>query len=295
MHGILQLISSDCGSILTSKFWDSFQKAMGTNIRFSTTFHPQTSGQVERVNQILEDMLRAWVISFGMKWEDFLPYAEFSYNNSFQASSGKAPFEILYGRKGRTPLNWSETGERQLLGNDLITEAEEMCKVIRDNLKAAQSRQKSYYDSKHRELAFEIGDHVYLHVSPMKGTRCFGIKGKLAPRYVGPFKIIGKRGDLAYQLELPSNFANMHDVFHVSQLRKCFKAPERTINFEEIDLQEDLSYHEHPVAILEETERKTRNKSIKFLKVKWSHHSDREATWEREDHLRSEYPEFFQS
>ena len=108
---------------------------MGTNIRFSTAFHPQTSGQVERVNQILEDMLRACVISFGMKWEDCLPYAEFSYNNSFQASSGKAPFKILYGRKCRTPLNWSETGERQLLGDDLITEAEEMCKVIRENLK----------------------------------------------------------------------------------------------------------------------------------------------------------------
>ena len=170
-----------------------------------------------------------------------------------------------------------------------------MCKVIRDNLKAAQSRQKSYYDSKHRDLAFEIGDHVYLRVSPMKGTRRFGIKRKLAPGYVGPFKIVSKRGDLAYQLELPSNFANVHDVFHVSQLRKCFKTPDRTVNFEDIELQEDLSYREHPVAILEETERKTHNKSIKFLKVKWSHHSDREATWEREDHLYSEYPAFFQS
>ena len=170
-----------------------------------------------------------------------------------------------------------------------------MCKVIRDNLKAAQSRQKSYYDSKHRDLAFEIRDHVYLHVSPMKGTRRFGNKGKLATRYVGPHKIASKRGDLAYQLELPSNFANVHDVFHVSQLRKCSKTPDRTINFEDIELQEDLSYREHPVAILEETERKTRNKSIKFLKVKWSHHSDREATWEREGHLRSEYPTFFQS
>ena len=111
-----------------------------------------------------------------------------------------------------------------------------MCKVIRDNLKAAQSRQKSYDDSKHRDLAFEIGDHVYLRVSPMKGTRRFGIKGKLAPRYVGPFKIVSKRGDLAYQLELSSNFANVHDVFHVSQLRKCFKTPDRTVNFEDIEL-----------------------------------------------------------
>ena len=129
----------------------------------------------------------------------------------------------------------------------------------------------------------------------MKGTQRFAIKGKLAPRYVGPFKILGKRGDLAYQLELPSNFANILDVFHVPQLRKCFKTLERTIPFEEIGLQQDLSYREHPVAILEETERKTRNKSIKFLKVKWSHHTDREATWEREDHLRPEYPSFFQS
>ena len=137
LHGIPQLISSDHGSIFTSKFWDSFQKAMGTNIRFSTAFHPQTSGQVERVNQILEDMLRACVISFGMKWEDCLPYAEFSYKNTFQASSAKAPFEILYGRKCRTPFNWLETGERQLLRNDLITEAKEMCKVIREK---SQSR-----------------------------------------------------------------------------------------------------------------------------------------------------------
>ena len=110
-----------------------------------------------------------------------------------------------------------------------------MCKVIRENLKAAQSCQKSYYDSKHRDVAFEIADHVYLRVSPMKGTRRFGIKGKLAPRYVGPFKIVSKRS-LRYQLELPSNFANVHDVFHVSQLRKCFKTPDRTVNFEDIEL-----------------------------------------------------------
>ena len=116
-------------------------------------------------------------------------------------------------------------------------------------------------------------------------------------------KLIGEVASFVNDLErthvsrgkLPSDFANVHDVFHVSQLRKCFKTPDRTVNFEDIELQEDLSYRGHPVAILEETERKTRNKSIKFLKVKWSHHSDREATWEREDHLRSEYPEFFQS
>ena len=219
------MISSDRGSIFTSKFWDSCQSAMGTKIRFSTAFHPQTSGQVERVNQVLEDMLRVCVISFGMKWEDCLPFAEFSYNNNYQASSGKAPFEILYARKCRTPLNWSQTGERQILGNDMIEEAEEICRIICDNLRAPQSRQKSYYDSKHHDMSYELDDFVYLKVSPMKGMQRFGIKGNLAPRLIGPFRVVGKRGDLAYQLELPSTFANVHDVFHVSQLRRCFKTP----------------------------------------------------------------------
>ena len=110
-RGIPQVISSDHGSIFTSKFWDSFQKAMGTNIRFSTAFHPQSQGQVERVNQVLEDMLRACVVSFSKKWEESLPYVEFSYNNSYQASLKMSPFEVLYGRKCR-PL-W--TGQK--LGN----------------------------------------------------------------------------------------------------------------------------------------------------------------------------------
>ena len=116
-------------------------------------------------------------------------------------------------------------------------------------------------------MTFQLDDFVYLKVSPMKGTRRFRIKGKLAPCFVGPFRIVGKRGDLAYQLELPSNFSNVHDVFHVSQLRRCFKTPERRVDIQYIDLQPDLSYREHPVAILEATECKTRNKSIKFLKV----------------------------
>ena len=115
---------------------------MGTHLSFSTAFHPQSSGQVERVNQILEDMLRACVISFGMDCEKCLPFAEFAYNNSYQSSLKKAPFEILYGRRCRTPLNWSETGERQFFGPDMIQEAEEQVRIIRENLKTAQSRQK---------------------------------------------------------------------------------------------------------------------------------------------------------
>ena len=110
LHGVPLEINSDRGSLFTSRFWESFQNAMGTHLSFSTAFHPQSSGQVERVNQILEDMLRACVISFGKSWEKSLPFAEFAYNNSFQSSLGMAPFEFLYGRKCRTPLNWSEAG-----------------------------------------------------------------------------------------------------------------------------------------------------------------------------------------
>jgi hypothetical protein len=295
LHGVPLEISSDRGSIFTSRFWASFQKAMGTTLLFSTAYHPQTSGQVERVNQILEDMLRACVISFGMKWEECLPYAEFSYNNSYQSSLGMAPFEVQYGRKCRTPLNWSGPGERKLFGPDIVKEAEEQVRIIRDNLKIAQSRQKSYYDSKHRDMVYKPDDLAYLRVTPMRGTHRFGIKGKLAPRYIGPFKVLARRGQVSYMLELPPNLSKVHDVFHVSQLKQCFKDPGRAVDHESIDLQEDLSYREHPVRILDEAERKTRNSSIKFLKVLWSNHSEKEATWEREDLLRSEYPALFTS
>src|SRR3954467_4542835 len=130
LHGVPLEINSDRGSIFTSRFWESFQNAMGTHLSFSTAYHPQFSGQVERVNQILEDMLRACVISFGKKLENSLPFAEFAYNNSFQSSLGMAPFEFLYGRKCRTPLNWSKTGERQFFGPDLIQDAEEQVRIF---------------------------------------------------------------------------------------------------------------------------------------------------------------------
>ena len=142
----------------------------------------------------------------------------------------------------------------------MINEAEEKVRIIRENLKIAQSRQNSYYDKHHQEVHYEIGDKAYLRVSPLRGVRRFGIKGKLAPRFVGPFTVLAKRGDLSYQLELPENFPDVHDVFHVSQLRRCFKDPIRGVDHEVLDIQEDLTYREHPVRILDEVERKTHNK-----------------------------------
>ena len=139
-------------------------------------------------------MLRACVLEYGSKWEDYLPFAEFSYKNSYQASLQMVPFEFMYGRKCRTPLNWSEVGESQIFGPDILREAEEKVHKIREHLKTAQSRQKSYADKRRRDLAFNIGDFVYLKVSPLKGMQRFQLKGKLAPRYIGPFKILNRRG-----------------------------------------------------------------------------------------------------
>src|SRR3954467_5987540 len=139
-------------------------------------------------------MLRACLILFGKKWEESLPFAEFSYNNSYQASLKMAPFEVLYGRKCRTPLNWSETGERTLIGPDIIQHVEDQVRVIREHLKVAQSYQKRNYDRKHKEMVYQPGEYAYLRVTPMRGTHCFGIKGKLAPRYIGPLRILSRSG-----------------------------------------------------------------------------------------------------
>src|SRR4051812_10958306 len=224
-----------------------------------------------------------------------LPFAEFSYNNSYQASLKMAPFAVLYGRKCRTALNWSETGERPLIGQDIIQHAEDQVRVIREHLKAAQSRPKSNYDRKQKEMGYQPGEYAYLRVTLMRGTHRFGIKGKLAPRYIGPFRILSRSGPVAYRLELPPNLSQVHDVFHVSQLRRCFKDPIREVEHDMIELQQDLTYQEHPSRILDQSERKTRNKTTKFLKVQWSNHSEDETTWEREDCLREESPDLFTS
>jgi hypothetical protein len=191
----------------------------------SSAYHPQTDGQTERVNQILEDMLRACVLHYGKNWDKCLSLVEFSYNNSYQSSLKMAPFEALYGRRCRTPLNWSQAGEREIFGPDLVLKAEDKVRVIKRNLEVAQARQKSYHDRRRKPLQFEVGDHVYLKVSPTKGVQRFGIKGKLAPRYIGPYEIEETCGPVAYKLKLPPHMSAIHDVFHVSQLKKCVRLP----------------------------------------------------------------------
>jgi hypothetical protein len=237
-------------------------------------------------------MLRACIIHYGTSWDKCLALAEFSYNNSYQSSLQMAPFEALYGRKCRTPLSWSETGERKIFGPDLVVEAEDKVKVIQANLKTAQSRQKSYADRRRKPLQFQIGDFVYLRVSPTKGVQRFGLKGKLAPRYVGPFEILEVCGPVAYKLRLPSQMATIQDVFHVSQLKKCIKVPTKIIETCAIEIEPNLSYTEQPFQILDTKERVTRRKKIKMYKILWDHHTEEEATWETESYLQQNFPTF---
>jgi hypothetical protein len=213
-----------------------------TQVRFSSSYHPQTDGQTERVNQILEDMLRACALQYRRSWDKSLPYAEFSYNNSYQESLKMAPFEILYGHRCRTPLFWSETGEWKVFGPDILQEVEKQFCMVRKNMRIAQSRQKSYADHRRMESSFEVGDYVYLKVSPMRGLRRFKVRGKLALRFIGPCKITEKRDEVAYQSELPSQMSNVHDVFHVSQLKKCLRVLEEQIPMEDLDAKEDHFY-----------------------------------------------------
>jgi hypothetical protein len=149
--------------------------------------------------------------------------------------------------------------------------------MVRENLRVAQLRQKSYADHRRRELSFEVGDFVYLKVSPMRGLRRFKVRGKLAPWFIGPFKILEKRDEVAYQLELPPQLSDVNDVFHVSQLKKCLHVPKEQIPMEDLDVKEDLSCQEYAVKILETSERVARNKRIKMCKVQWTHRTKEEA------------------
>ena len=206
-----------------------------------------------------------------------------------------APFEALYGWKCRTPLNWSEAGERTFFGPDMVNEAEELVRVIQENLKIAQSRQKSYADKKRQSMLFQVGDHVYLRVSPVKGVQRFGVKGKLAPCYVGPFLIVEQCGPVAYRLELPAHLSAVHNIFHVSQLRKCLRVPEKLICIEELQLEPDLVYPEYPIKIVDHKTRVTRNQTSDFYKVQWINHSEREATWEMEEFVQSKCPKLLKA
>ncbi|GJW89700.1 putative reverse transcriptase domain-containing protein [Tanacetum coccineum] len=292
-HGIPASIICDRDGRFTSNFWRSFQKALGTDISMSTAYHPETDGQSERTIQTLEDMLRACVIDFGKGWVKHLPLAEFSYNNSYHASIKAAPYEALYGRKCRSPVCWAEVGEAQLTGPELIQETTEKIVLIKQRMQAAQDRQKSYADRKRKPMEFEVGDRVMLKVSPWKGVVRFGKRGKLNPRYVGPFKVLAKVGKVAYRLELPQELSRVHHTFHVSNLKKCYADEPIVMPLEGIHVDDKLQFVEEPVEIMEREIKRLKRSRIPLVKVRWNSRRGPEFTWEREDSFKQKYPQLF--
>ncbi|ONK61028.1 uncharacterized protein A4U43_C08F25340 [Asparagus officinalis] len=202
-------------------------------------------------------MLKPCMLDFHGSWEDHLHLVEFAYNNSIQASIGMALFAALYGRKCRSPLSLDD------------------------------------FDVKHRHLEFQPGVHVFLKIFPNRGTIHFGRRGKLSPRYVGPFDVLERVGVVAYRLALPPTLAGVHNVFHVSQLRKYVGDPSHVVDFSEIEVRFDLTYEKQPVTILDRREKTLRNKIVSLVRVMWHPDSPGESTWETESKMRHRYPYLF--
>ncbi|GKF01304.1 putative reverse transcriptase domain-containing protein [Tanacetum coccineum] len=266
-HGIPVSIICDHDPRFASNFWRSLQKALGTSLDMSTAYHPETNGQSETTIQTLEDMLCACMIDFGKGWINHLPLVEFSYNNSYHASIKAAPFEALYGRKCHSPM--------------------------KQRIQAARDRQKSYANLKRKPMEFQVGDRVMLKVSPWKGVVRFGKRGKLNPRYIGPFKVLEKVGSVAYKLELPQELSRVHNTFHVSNLKKCYSDEPLAVPLEGLHIDDKLQFVEEPVEIMEREIKRLKQSRIPLVKVRWNSRRGPEFTWEREDSFKKKYPHLF--
>ncbi|GJV58029.1 putative reverse transcriptase domain-containing protein [Tanacetum coccineum] len=258
----------DHDSHFTSRFWQSLQSALGTQLDMSTTYHPETDGQSERTIQTLEDMLRACVIDFGKGWERHLPLMEFSYTNSYHASIKATPFEALYGRKCRSPVCWAEVRDVQLTGPEIVHETTEKIVQIRQRLQATRDRQRSYANVRRKPLEFQVGYRVMLKVSPRKGVIRFEKREKLNPR-------------------------NVHNTFHVSNLKKCLSDESLVILMKELRLDDKLNFVEEPVEIMDREVKQLKQSRIPIVKVRWNSKRGPKFTWEREDQIRAKYPHLF--
>nr|GEU39910.1 putative reverse transcriptase domain-containing protein [Tanacetum cinerariifolium] len=263
LHGTPTTIVFDRDPRFMSCFWKGLQNAWGTRLKFSTTFHPETDGQTKQTIQTLEDMLRSCALEWNGNWDEYLCLMEFAYNNSWRASIKAAPYELLYGRKCRAPICWNKVGECVIEGPELIEVTNENVTIAKEKLKEA------------------------------RGVRRFGIKGKLSPRFIGPFEILDRVGEVSYRLALPTQLSHVNNVFHVSLLRGYKYHPLHVVSYLLDHIHKDLSLVEEPEKILDRQERVMRNKTISFVKILWKNHPEREATWETEESIRASYPCFF--
>ncbi|GJT36644.1 putative reverse transcriptase domain-containing protein [Tanacetum coccineum] len=254
-HGIPVSIICDRDPRFASNFWKSLQKALGTSLDMSTAYHPQTDGQSERTIQTLEDMLRACVIDFGN--------------------------------------GWAEVGQVQLTDPELVQETTERIIHIKQRIQTARNRQKSYADLKRKPMEFQVGDKVMLKVSPWKGVVHFGKRGKLNPKYVGPFKVLKKVGAVSYKLELPQELSRVHNTFHVSNLKKCYSDDPLVIPLEGLQVDGKLHFVEEPAEIMDREVKQLRQSRVLIVKVRWNSRRGPEFTWERKDQFRKKYPHLF--
>ncbi|GKC55101.1 putative reverse transcriptase domain-containing protein [Tanacetum coccineum] len=236
------------------------QKALGTRLDISIAYHPQTNGQSEHTIKTLEDIFRACVLDFGGSWDVHLLLVEFSYNNSYLSSVRRAPFEALYGRKCRSPIMWAKVGEGQLIGPELVQETTEKISHIKDRLKDARDRQKSYADKRRKPLEFSIVEKV---------------------------------GPVAYRLDFPEKLNGVYETFHVSNLKKCLTDPTLQVPLDEIRVDAKLNFMEEPLEILEREFKKLKRSMIAIVKVRWNSKRGPEFTWEREDQMKLKYPHLF--
>ncbi|GJU75872.1 putative reverse transcriptase domain-containing protein [Tanacetum coccineum] len=264
-HGVPVSIILDRDGRFTSHFWQTLQKALGTRLDMSTTYHPQTDGQSKCTIQTLEDMLRACVIDFGGSWDVHLP----------------------------SPILWTKIRESRLIGLELVQETTDKVFLIKEKLKVARDRQKSYADNRRKSLEFEVGDRVLLKVSPWKGVIHFGKKGKLTPMYVGPFEILERIGPVAYWLKLPKELSSVHDTFHVSNLKKCLADANLHVPLDEIKIDKTFHFVEELVEIMDREVKSLKRSKIPIVKVRWNSKRGPEFTWEREDHMKAKYPRLF--
>ena len=204
-----------------------------------------------------------------------------------------APYEVLYGRRCRTPRCWVDSSESIALGPEVVQQIIEKVKLIQERMRVAQSRQKSYYDKRRKDLEFVVGDHIFLRVTPWTGVGRALKSRKLTPRFIGPFEILKRVGPVAYQVALPPSLSNLHSVFHISQLSKYVHDPSHVIELDNVQVKENLTYETQPLRIDDRMVKQLRGKEIPLVKVVWGSASGEDATWELEGQMRDAYPTLF--
>ena len=204
-----------------------------------------------------------------------------------------APYEALYGRPCKSSICWTEVEESSITGPDLIRDTSEKVRLIRQRLLTTQSQQKSYADIRRQPLEFEVGDHIFLKVMPKRGVVRFGKRGKLSPRFIGPFEILERVGTIAYRLALPPSMLDVHEIFHVSMLRRYTPDPAHVVDWGEIEVDTNGTFEEGPVCIMDSRDQVLRRKTVRLVRVLWQHRGVEESTWEREDMMRATYPFLF--